>query len=120
MNEPDPIIPYEPADDKPAEATPAPKVDLQGYLAKVVKWLSDQKDTAKLAWTIIVGVLMFYGYNTVLTPLDTEGTPEPAPSTEQVDLTEYKVLYDPTSGDTTITIKGTVEAIDGYRVRPIE
>lgn len=84
----------------------------QDFLSKILKWFADQQENAKLAWTIIVGIAMFFGYNLTLSEPPT--TPEPVDPPPVV-----APIYEPVDGDTTIVVEGVIKSINGYRVRPV-
>jgi hypothetical protein len=80
---------------------------------KLKRWLVDQTERAKFAWTIIVGVALFFGYNLTLAPTEPPAPdPDPGPS--------VTAPYEPVEGDTTIVVKGEILSINGYRVRKLD
>lgn len=70
--------------------------------AAILDWLSQQKQYAKLAWTIIAGVALYLGYDVTATVTNVNTSP---------------VTKD---GDTVIVIEGEVLSISGYRVTKLE
>lgn len=84
---------------------------------KLKRWLVDQTERAKFAWTVIVGVALFFGYSLTLVPtgvVDVPPLPDPEPGLS------VTAPYEPVEGDTTIVVKGEILSINGYRVRKIQ
>lgn len=107
-NDDDVIQPWNP------QPHPVPPVSSSwfSWLSSVKQWAIDQKDKAKVAWTICVGVALFLGYDLAITPIEPD--PEPPLKIEQI----YEP-YQPVDGHTTIVVEGEVKAINGYRIRKI-
>lgn len=91
--------------------------DFKEALSLFLGWLKSQKDKSKLAWTIVSGFALYFGYTLTLEPVGQTQFELP-PNIEVPYIETPKDV----EGSTTIRISpdGKVLSISGYRIRELE